>query len=220
MLAHEGAHVARRDFAIQLAAGVNRAVFWFNPFSWWLQRQLSDLAEAASDDAAIADLNDRFGYAEILLEISGRVSKLPGAVSMARRAAVAWRIERILSESPPPLAMSRRDRAMLAGRHRSGRGFVVLSDHSAYAAAPAAAGEGGTVDKRDCGRQSSGGSCDASAGRLDGGSRRACCASRTVARPGAKNRGRFTSATTVTAHATSAITRRLYGRRRDERRTE
>jgi hypothetical protein len=114
VLAHEGAHVARRDFAIQLAAAVNRTIFWFNPFSWWLRRHLSDLAEAASDDAAIAGLNDRFGYAEILLEISGRVSTLPGAVSMARRAAIASRIERILSETPLPAGMSRRGRAMLA----------------------------------------------------------------------------------------------------------
>jgi hypothetical protein len=114
VLAHEGAHVARHDFAIQLAAGVNRMVFWFNPFSWWLWRHLSDLAEAASDDAAVAGLNDRFGYAEILLEMSGRVARLPSGVSMARRAAVGWRIERILSEPPPAMSMSRRDRAMLS----------------------------------------------------------------------------------------------------------
>ena len=115
VLAHEGAHVARRDFAIQLAASVYRAIFWFNPFSWWLRRHLSDLAEAACDDAAIAGLGDRFGYAEILLEISGRVAALPSTVSMARPAAVASRIERILSETPLSACISRRDRATLAG---------------------------------------------------------------------------------------------------------
>jgi beta-lactamase regulating signal transducer with metallopeptidase domain len=115
VLAHEGAHVERRDFAIQLAACVNRTVFWFNPFSWWLQRHLSDLAEAASDDAAIAALNDRFGYAEILLAIAGRVSRVPSTVPMARHAAVASRIERILSETPPAAEMNWRGRAMLAG---------------------------------------------------------------------------------------------------------
>jgi beta-lactamase regulating signal transducer with metallopeptidase domain len=113
VLAHEGAHVARRDFAIQLAASVNRTIFWFNPFSWWLRRHLSDLAEAASDDAAIARLNDRLGYAEILLEISGRVASLPGAISMARGSDVASRIERILSETPLPAGVSRRGRVML-----------------------------------------------------------------------------------------------------------
>jgi BlaR1 peptidase M56 len=114
VLAHEGSHVARCDFAIQLAAAVNRMVFWFNPFTWWLQRHLSDLAEAASDDAAIASLDDRFGYAEILLELSGRVPGLPGAVAMARRSAVVLRIERILSETPLSAGMSQRGRAMMA----------------------------------------------------------------------------------------------------------
>jgi beta-lactamase regulating signal transducer with metallopeptidase domain len=114
VLAHEGAHVARRDCAIQLAATVNRAIFWFTPLSWWLRRHLSDLAEAASDDAAIARLSDRFGYAEILLEISGRVPGLHGVVWMARRPAVASRIERILSDTKLTPGISRRGRAMLA----------------------------------------------------------------------------------------------------------
>jgi beta-lactamase regulating signal transducer with metallopeptidase domain len=114
VLAHEGAHVARRDFAIQLAASVNRAVFWFNPLSWWLRRHLADLAEAASDDAAIARLNDRFAYAEILLEIAGRVRALPGAVAMGGQAAVASRIKRILAETPPPSDVSRHGRVLLA----------------------------------------------------------------------------------------------------------
>jgi hypothetical protein len=114
VLAHEGAHVERRDFAIQLAASVNRAVFWFNPFSWWLRRHLADLAEAASDDAAIARLNDRFAYAEILLEIAGRVPALPSSVSMGGQAAVASRIKRILAETPPPADMSRHGRVLLA----------------------------------------------------------------------------------------------------------
>ena len=115
VLAHEGSHVGRHDSAIQLAAAVNRMVFWFNPFAWWLQRHLSDLAEAASDDAAIAGLGDRVGYAEILLEVSGRVPRLPGAVAMARRSAVASRIERILSETPLPAGVDPGGRAKMAG---------------------------------------------------------------------------------------------------------
>jgi bla regulator protein blaR1 len=41
VLAHEGAHVANRDFYILLLASLNRAVFWFSPFAWW---QLARLA--------------------------------------------------------------------------------------------------------------------------------------------------------------------------------
>src|ERR1700722_18907875 len=114
VLAHEGAHVARRDFAIQLVAAINRAVFWFNPLSWWLRRHLADLAEAASDAAAVASLNNRFGYARILLEFASRAPGPPSAVAMARRGSVTRRIERILSGLPPPTAMSRSAGAILA----------------------------------------------------------------------------------------------------------
>jgi len=53
VLAHERAHVRQGDFYVQLLAGAHCAVFWFNPFSWWLRRQLSDLGEALSDRAAV-----------------------------------------------------------------------------------------------------------------------------------------------------------------------
>ncbi len=46
VLAHEGAHVANRDFYVLLLASLNRTVFWFSPFSWW---QLARLAEARRD---------------------------------------------------------------------------------------------------------------------------------------------------------------------------
>ena len=116
VLAHEGAHVVRCDSAVQIAASVNRAIFWFNPLSWWLQRHLSVLAEAASDDAAIVGLDDRIGYAEILLDVSSRGQRLPGALAMARPATVAIRIERILNETTATMGISRRSRLlMMAG---------------------------------------------------------------------------------------------------------
>lgn len=113
VLAHEAAHVARHDFLVQIIARLHRAVFWFNPLSWWLQRHLSDLAEAASDDAAILGLNDRLVYAEILLDVSARAGRLPGAVAMARAATVRARVERILAQTAAPARTSRRARAVL-----------------------------------------------------------------------------------------------------------
>jgi beta-lactamase regulating signal transducer with metallopeptidase domain len=113
VLAHEGAHVVRYDSAVQIAASVNRAIFWFNPLSWWLQRHLSVLAEAASDDAAIVGLDDRIGYAEILLDVSRTGQRLSGAVAMARPATVAARIERILNETTATMGISRRGRLLI-----------------------------------------------------------------------------------------------------------
>ena len=112
VLAHEIAHARRGDFYVQIAAMVNRAIFWFSPLSWWLQCRLSELAEAASDDAALAYLDDRSLYAEILLEFSGG-APTHLAVAMARPATVQARIERILAESALPKLLSMRARAIL-----------------------------------------------------------------------------------------------------------
>src|SRR5262249_12680432 len=44
VLAHEGAHVANRDFHLLLLASLNRVLFWFSPFAWWQLSRLSELA--------------------------------------------------------------------------------------------------------------------------------------------------------------------------------
>jgi hypothetical protein len=108
VLSHEAAHVRRHDFHLQVAASLNRAIFWFNPLSWWLRRKLSELAEAASDDAALLELHDRPVYAEILLEVSSAAPVLPGGVAMARPATVRARIDRVLAETAVPAFASTR----------------------------------------------------------------------------------------------------------------
>lgn len=113
VLAHETAHVRRGDFYVQIAANVNRALFWFSPASWWLRRRLSELAEAASDDDAIGHLRDRPLYAQILLEVSCGSPIPPGGVAMARPATLRARIERILADSTAPTPVGKRVRSWL-----------------------------------------------------------------------------------------------------------
>jgi beta-lactamase regulating signal transducer with metallopeptidase domain len=100
VLAHEGAHVARGDFFVQLAAAIHRAFFWFSPFAWWLQSKLAQIAETASDDAAIQRLNDCVTYAEILIDVSRRAQRTPALVGMAKGPFIAQRVDHILSEAP------------------------------------------------------------------------------------------------------------------------
>jgi beta-lactamase regulating signal transducer with metallopeptidase domain len=82
VLAHEVAHVRRRDPLIALAACVNRAVFWFNPLGWWLERTLAKSAEDACDDAALRTVATPRRYAELLLDMAESVR--------SRRGRVAW----------------------------------------------------------------------------------------------------------------------------------
>jgi beta-lactamase regulating signal transducer with metallopeptidase domain len=114
VLAHERAHVASGDFYVLALSQLNRAVFWFNPLSWWLQRRLASLAELISDDAAMEVLGDGPGYAAVLLEMARRSTPVPGSVAMARPATVRLRIERILTQAERPLRPDWRKRATFA----------------------------------------------------------------------------------------------------------
>jgi beta-lactamase regulating signal transducer with metallopeptidase domain len=110
VLAHEEAHIARGDFFVQLAALIHCACFWFSPFAWWLQLKLAEIAETASDEAAILRLKDRTSYAEILVEVSRCAQKTPALIAMAKGSFIQQRVEHILSETPnqnlsPPLRM-------------------------------------------------------------------------------------------------------------------
>lgn len=75
VLTHEREHVRRRDSLIQWLALVNRALFWFHPLSWWLERKLSVLAEEACDAAVLARGHTPQDYSEYLLDIARSVSR-------------------------------------------------------------------------------------------------------------------------------------------------
>ncbi len=101
VMAHELSHVARSDALTERLALVHRIFFWFSPLAWWLPRQLADLAEEASDQAALAAGTEPSKYAEILLGFlndlslgSKRVNWQGVAMAQAGRA--EKRLDRIL----------------------------------------------------------------------------------------------------------------------------
>ncbi len=99
VIAHERCHVTEGDFYLQFLAGLHTAIFWFNPMSWWLQRELSDLSEAISDEAGVREAEDRPSYAALLLEVAQSSDGQFAGVAMARSGNIGRRIERILSEA-------------------------------------------------------------------------------------------------------------------------
>ncbi len=102
VLAHEGAHVANRDFHVLLLASLNRVIFWFSPFAWWQYARLAELAEIISDAQALEVLDDRLSYAEILIDLVQYVRQAPAGLEMARACTVRSRVERILSATAAP----------------------------------------------------------------------------------------------------------------------
>jgi beta-lactamase regulating signal transducer with metallopeptidase domain len=102
VIAHEVSHVARRDALTQRVSLLHRAIFWFSPLAWWLDRGLANLAEQASDEAALSSGTDRKHYARILLGFFEALQAAPGrvwwqGVSMAKAGQAEQRVERILA---------------------------------------------------------------------------------------------------------------------------
>ena len=77
VLDHERAHMARRDPLVQWLALVNRAVFWFHPLAWWLERHLAALAEEACDAAVLARGHSGADYSEHLLDLARVAGRRP-----------------------------------------------------------------------------------------------------------------------------------------------
>src|SRR5689334_4849614 len=70
ILAHERAHIQRYDWLIRLASGINICILWFHPLAWWIDRELTRLAEEASDDVAVSKTKDTEAYAATLVDIA------------------------------------------------------------------------------------------------------------------------------------------------------
>lgn len=101
VISHEISHVARRDAFVDRLALLHRAMFWFSPLSWYLTGSLADLAEEASDAAALAAGADRTRYAKTLLGFFAELEATPGrawwqGVAMATAGQAEKRLDRIL----------------------------------------------------------------------------------------------------------------------------
>jgi beta-lactamase regulating signal transducer with metallopeptidase domain len=102
VIAHEMSHVVRHDALTQRLSLLHRAIFWFSPLAWWLDRHLADLAEQVSDEVALSCGTDRRDYARILLSFFEALHAAPGrvwwqGVSMAKHGQAEQRVERILA---------------------------------------------------------------------------------------------------------------------------
>lgn len=72
MLAHETAHIARRDPEWKLATAAWQALFWFVPLAPLARRRLDEIAEVSCDAWAAVHLGDGRTLAECLAECAGR----------------------------------------------------------------------------------------------------------------------------------------------------
>ncbi len=82
LVAHELAHLIRRDHWANAFAGVVKALFWWNPVVWWADRQLRAAQELCCDAMAMERCRtDRRSYATALLKALDFVQGRPPAQS-------------------------------------------------------------------------------------------------------------------------------------------
>jgi uncharacterized protein (TIGR03435 family) len=117
VMAHEREHARRRDPLVHWLALLNRAVFWFHPLAWWLERRIAALSEEACDNAVLESGHDPCGYAECLLQMARSVSQTGALVNVCGAAmpggSLGRRIRTIVEHKPVP-RVSRRRLACLA----------------------------------------------------------------------------------------------------------
>ena len=122
LVAHELAHIRRRDYAINLLQTMAEALLFFHPGVWWVSRRIRQEREHCCDDAAIAVAGEATVYAEALMALaSWREREFQPSLGAAK-GPLLLRIRRLLS---------------LADEHEpSGRGgLLVLGTGVALAAA-------------------------------------------------------------------------------------
>ncbi len=102
VLAHELAHILRRDYIFNLLQSLVEAVFYFHPAVWWLSSQIRQERESACDDQAITLLGNKIMYAKALVSIQ-EMAFYPPAPALAfagnKRNQLLVRIQRLFS--PP-----------------------------------------------------------------------------------------------------------------------
>ncbi|WP_165357555.1 M56 family metallopeptidase [Sphingosinicella sp. CPCC 101087] len=98
ILAHELAHVARRDWPALMLSRIAATLFWFNPLVWMLERETVQQAEEAADCEAAGRVEPA-RYAETLLNWAQSNPLLPANSIAPSGHALGRRVRAVLDRS-------------------------------------------------------------------------------------------------------------------------
>lgn len=104
LLAHELAHVQRRDFMFNLLQVLAESLLFYHPATWWLSRQIRDEREHCCDDMASRALGDRRTLARALVaaeELRGSRGA-PVLALAATDGSLTRRVHRLLAPAGGP----------------------------------------------------------------------------------------------------------------------
>ncbi|MBK8969006.1 MAG: M56 family metallopeptidase [Saprospiraceae bacterium] len=122
ILAHELAHIARRDWLFNLIQAIIEALFYFHPAVWWIAATIRAERENCCDDTAVALTGNRLLYAKTLVRLQDITRPAPapnltlgidGAPNLLRRRPLLLeRIKRILHQPQQSASLMEKTIAM------------------------------------------------------------------------------------------------------------
>jgi GWxTD domain-containing protein len=100
VIAHELAHVARRDYLVNLVQTLVENLLFYHPAVWWVSEKMREEREACCDDIAVRVCGDRVMYSGALLRLE---ETRAGVAAAATGGDLMKRVKRLLhpeSEGP------------------------------------------------------------------------------------------------------------------------
>lgn len=104
ILIHELAHIARRDYLMNLLQSMVEALLFYHPAVWWVSAVMRAEREHCCDDIVVALAGDAPGYAAALVKLEQR--RAPEPMLAATGGSLTRRVRRLLRQpsSAPSLA--------------------------------------------------------------------------------------------------------------------
>jgi beta-lactamase regulating signal transducer with metallopeptidase domain len=101
LLAHELAHILRRDYLVNILQSVAEAALFYHPAVWWISARIRAEREACCDDLAVEATGDVLAYASALADLDSRRRARLRLATAANGGSLVSRIRRLLGQSEP-----------------------------------------------------------------------------------------------------------------------
>lgn len=101
ILAHELAHIVRRDWLFNLLQAFIETLFYYHPAVWWMSQVIRNERENCCDDAALAATGNRLAFAKALVQVQELAKPAPAlalGINGSGRPLLLERIRRILNQ--------------------------------------------------------------------------------------------------------------------------
>ncbi len=126
-IAHENAHIVRRDCLWNFLAQIACAIWWFHPLTWVIASRARKNAEKAADNAVLRDGLSSADYAQHLLDVARSTAgswEVATSIAMAEPSMLESRVVAVLDPASPRSPLSRRALTVLVAIMMLSLGFV------------------------------------------------------------------------------------------------